>query len=82
MSELSRLRWLCRRGMKELDLVLTSYLEQHYPTAGELEQAGFRKLLGLQDPELYKLILGKDSTEDNEIAAVLPFIRRGAKPTG
>ena len=28
--ELSRLRWRCRRGTKELDLLLLSYFENHY----------------------------------------------------
>jgi antitoxin CptB len=39
MTELSRLRWLCRRGMKELDVVMSRYLEQHYATASGAEQA-------------------------------------------
>ena len=81
MSELSRLRWLCRRGMKELDLVLTNYLEQHYSDAGEREQAGFRQLLGLQDPELYNLILGKQSTDDSEMAEVVRIIRQETRPS-
>ena len=82
MSELSRLRWLCRRGMKELDLVLTGYLDRHYPDAGGNEQAGFRKLLGMQDPELYNLILGKQSTEDSEVAAVVRIIRNEVQRIG
>lgn len=79
MSELSRLRWLCRRGMKELDLVLTGYLEKHYPDAGEREQADFRKLLGMQDPELYNLILGKQSAEDIGVAEIVRIIRNEAQ---
>ncbi|HXK56759.1 MAG: succinate dehydrogenase assembly factor 2 [Gammaproteobacteria bacterium] len=79
MSELSRLRWLCRRGMKELDLVLTGYLENHYSDAGEHEQAGFRKLLELQDPELYGLVLGKLTTDDGNMTTVLRTIRKLAQ---
>jgi len=82
MSELSRLRWLCRRGMKELDLVLTNYLETHYPAATESERSGFRKLLNLQDPELYGLILGKQATDDKELAEVIRIIRHQARPAG
>ena len=79
MSELSRLRWLCRRGMKELDLVLTGYLEKHYPAASASEQAGFRRLLEMQDPELYNLILGKQSTEDSALAEIVRIIRNEAQ---
>ena len=80
MSEHSRLRWLCRRGMKELDLVLTGYLEKHYPNAGTNEQAGFRKLLELQDPDLYKLIVGRQSTEDPDMADIIRIIRQETRP--
>lgn len=82
MSELSRLRWLCRRGMKELDLVLTNYLERHYPDADETQRSGFRKLLNLQDPELYGVILGKQTTDDKEIEGVIGIIRRETRPAG
>ena len=32
-AEMSRLRWLCRRGMKELDVVMSAYLDNHYAGA-------------------------------------------------
>lgn len=80
MSELSRLRWLCRRGMKELDLVLTKYLENQYPNAGDRLQAGFRQLLELQDPELYKLILGKQTTDNRDMAEIVRIIRSETRP--
>ncbi|MCH6566140.1 MAG: succinate dehydrogenase assembly factor 2, partial [Proteobacteria bacterium] len=38
MGEKSRLRWLCRRGMKELDLAMSGYLENHYAKATEAEK--------------------------------------------
>ena len=80
MSEISRLRWRCRRGMKELDLVLTNYLEHHFQHAGDSERSGFLKLLELQDPELYKIILGKIDSEDGEIREVLRVLHREAAP--
>ena len=64
MSEMSRLRWLCRRGMKELDVVLSRYLEQRYASASVADQAFFLELLQLPDPELYNLLLGRDDVAD------------------
>ena len=61
---MSRLRWLCRRGMKELDVVLSRYLEHRYESAPEVDQACFRELLQLPDPELYNLLLGRDGADD------------------
>lgn len=76
MSELSRLRWLCRRGMKELDVVLTRYLEKHYSAASSTEQAQFRRLLQMPDPDLYNLLLGREQASDPELAGFLQLLQR------
>ncbi len=75
MSELSRLRWLCRRGMKELDVVMSRYLEQDYPGASASEQERFRRLLELTDPELFDLLLGRSECEDPDLARLLRSLR-------
>ena len=76
MSELSRLRWLCRRGMKELDVVLTNYLDERYLGASSEEQALFRRLLEMPDPDLYNLLLRRSHADDPEIAEFLGQLRR------
>ena len=76
MSEMSRLRWLCRRGMKELDLVLTGYLERHYASASASQQAQFRDLLQMQDPDLYNLLLRRGEPNDPELVALLQVLRK------
>ncbi|MDC1286981.1 succinate dehydrogenase assembly factor 2 [Gammaproteobacteria bacterium] len=76
MSEMSRLRWLCRRGMKELDVVLVRYLEQGYLAASDAEQAQFRSLLEMPDPDLYNLLLGRDASSDPERMRLLQELRR------
>ena len=76
MSELSRLRWLCRRGMKELDLVMTDYLERHYVSASASQQAQFRDLLQMQDPDLYNLLLRRREPDDPDLVALLQVLRK------
>ena len=76
MSEVSRLRWLCRRGMKELDVVLTRYLDDRYATASAEEQALFARLLQLPDPDLYNLLLGREQASDPDIARFLQLLQR------
>ncbi len=66
-AEMSRLRWRCRRGMKELDVVMTRYLEQRYGNASEADRDRFRQLLEMPDPELYRLLLGKDDATDPDL---------------
>jgi len=64
MSEMSKLRWRCRRGMKELDELLTRYLEQHYAQACAEEQQLFQDLLEMQDPEIYAYMIGRERPRD------------------
>ncbi len=75
MSEHSRLRWLCRRGMKELDVVLTGYLESHFELASEAEKKAFVELLDMHDPDLYALLMGRQSSPNQTIETVLGSIR-------
>ena len=55
-----RLRWRCRRGMKELDILLTRYLEERYGAASGEEKDAFALLLDAQDPQLYAYCLGQE----------------------
>jgi antitoxin CptB len=71
MSEISRLRWLCRRGMKELDLLMERYLDHSFDRASQQDQQAFRAILQMPDPELYDLIVGRSSSSDPDIARVI-----------
>ena len=57
MAELSKLRWQCRRGTKELDLLLMNYLETRYLSSSEQRQAQFIALLALEDDELMPVLM-------------------------
>ncbi len=74
-GELSRMKWRCRRGMRELDVLLTRYLEERYAGADPDEQAAFRALLERQDPEIYGLLLGRLVPQDADLARVLDALR-------
>lgn len=63
MSELNKLRWRCRRGTLELDLMLLRYLEQCYQTADEPERQAFIALLGLEDTQLLHYLMGEARPE-------------------
>ena len=72
---MSRLRWLCRRGMKELDVVLTRYLDTRYAAAPPAERACFSRLLDMTDPELFGLLLGREAAGDPELEAFVQGLR-------
>jgi antitoxin CptB len=56
---LARLRWRCRRGMLENDLVLARFLDARGAAIGEDEIAMLDVLLDLPDHELWDLIAGR-----------------------
>lgn len=64
MSELSRLKLRCRRGMKELDVVFQRYLENHYPHADAEELQRLDELLDMQDPPLFGMIFGLEQVPE------------------
>ena len=59
-KELGKLRWRCRRGMKELDVLLSRYVEERFCGASNAEQEAFRQLLETQDVMLYAYCLGSE----------------------
>jgi len=59
MAEMDRIRWRCRRGLLELDLVLTGFLERGYDRLGPDERAVFLELLEQPDNDLLDLAMGR-----------------------
>ena len=70
-QHLSRLRWRCRRGMRELDVLLERFLEQAYPQASDDEQRAFEELLTVPDPEILALLTGRSLAQDRFLAHVV-----------
>jgi antitoxin CptB len=80
MSEMDRLRWRCRRGMLELDLLLQGFLEKGYEKLDVAQQEVFARLLELQDQTLQEYLLGSTEIEQKEFVDVIKRIRHAATP--
>ena len=59
MNDIARLRWRCRRGTRELDLLLQRFLDVVYPTLTDQERRAFERLLDEADPDLLDWITGR-----------------------
>jgi antitoxin CptB len=70
-----RLRWRCRRGTKELDTLLTGYLDRDYPNASSSERAAFEQLLDWSDDALLRALLGLETPAETEIATLVATLR-------
>ncbi|PJK08238.1 hypothetical protein CO614_11255 [Lysobacteraceae bacterium NML120232] len=75
MAELKRIRWRCRRGMRELDQLFERYLERCWAIDSEAERAVFLRLQSLEDDKLWRWFMGYEEAADAEIAALVQRIR-------
>ncbi len=74
----ARIRWQCRRGMKELDVILEKFFASDFDDLTEAETEAFVALLTLEDPDLNATMLGKQEPATPAIAHVLKRIRSHA----
>ncbi len=74
-----RIVWLCRRGVRELDLLLTGFLDTHYATLTARERCALEELLHKQDPELMDWLWGRESAPTDELGRLIERIRRHAE---
>ena len=74
-TELRRLRWRCRRGMRELDQLLTRWLDREWASASEAERGVFLRLLDCEDDRLWRWFLGHETPFDAELDSLVQRLR-------
>lgn len=75
-TELRRLRWRSRRGMRELDRLFERWLDRRWATSTEAEREVFRRLLDCEDDRLWKWFLGHERSDDAQLDALVQSIRQ------
>ncbi|MDQ2962684.1 MAG: succinate dehydrogenase assembly factor 2 [Pseudomonadota bacterium] len=73
--ELNRLRWRCRRGLLENDLILERFLDARGEAITDREIAALDRLLQLGDNELWDLLSGRQESEDAAMKPLLEALR-------
>lgn len=79
-ASFNRLRWLCRRGMLELDAWLAPFLEGRYRQLPADQQADFARLLAQDDMALFDWLTG-ERAPPGEFVAVVEQIRTTSRMT-
>ena len=74
-AQARRLLWRCRRGMKELDLLLERFARKELPHAGPERRRTLAQLLELPDPLLVDYLLGQTIPPEPELAQLVLTIR-------
>jgi antitoxin CptB len=75
-TELQRLRWQCRRGMLELDVLLDRFLEVGYGQLSDGERAAFSRLLDCEDQLIHDWVMGKSEPAEDDLKRVVARLRQ------
>ncbi len=75
-SDLRRLRWRCRRGTRELDVLMLWWLDTCHPAADVATQAAFASLLDAQDPDLWDWVMARSRAPREDWQRIIDEIRR------
>jgi antitoxin CptB len=73
---LERVRWRCRRGMLEMDILLARFIEQRYAQMDERQRVAFDELLDLPDTDLWDLVRGEKEPEQARQREVLEWLKQ------
>jgi antitoxin CptB len=73
--EHDRIRWDCRRGLLELDLVLQRFLDRHLDVLDADQTDVFRELLAYDDNDLLDMVMGRAEPVNARLAGVLEMMR-------
>jgi len=74
--EMNRLRWRCRRGRLENDLVLERFLDAYGAQLEGERLAALKTLLDYSDDELWSLVSGRRECGDPALGEVVQLLRR------
>jgi antitoxin CptB len=75
-AEYAELKWRCRRGMLELDILLNTYLDRKYDTMSQQQGAVFTAVLDYPDQVLLDLLLGNMQSNDTEVNSLITAIQQ------
>lgn len=75
MTDEKLIRWRCRRGMKELDVMLERFLAAGYQHLDASQRAAFGQLLDAMDPDLYAWLSGNGLPDDQTLQSLVETIR-------
>jgi antitoxin CptB len=81
MTDPKKLRWQCRRGMLELDLLLLPFFENHYSQLSEENKENFVRLIANTDQDLYAWLVKGEPPQDSSLIPILKQILHARSST-
>ena len=69
-----RLQWQCRRGIKEVEVLLIPFFEQRFDGLEALDQALFERLLEQHDVDLFEWFTYRSKPQDAELNRMVTMV--------
>ncbi|MDF7681396.1 FAD assembly factor SdhE [Enterobacteriaceae bacterium ESL0689] len=82
ISDKAHIHWACRRGMRELDVLLMPFFEQQYDTLSDEDQQLFICLLKNDDPDLFSWLMNRSEPADARLQRIINLIQRWNQQRG
>ena len=70
-----RIKWHCRRGLLELDLLLQRFVARNLDTLSDAQTQVFKELLAYEDNDLLDMVMGRAEPVNGDLSAVLALMR-------
>lgn len=75
----ARLKWACRRGMLELDVLFIPFVDEAYDQLSDDNKRIFERLLEADDPDLFAWFMGHEKCKDAELDGMVQLILNRVK---
>lgn len=72
---IAKIKWRCRRGMLELDLLLERFVDKHLKGLSPAQCQAFEDLLRCEDPDIYAWLMGYANPIDKSLGEIIDYIR-------
>tara|TARA_B100000886_G_scaffold283581_1_gene207902 strand:- start:251 stop:484 length:234 start_codon:yes stop_codon:yes gene_type:complete len=76
--QVSKLKWKCRKGVRELDILLTRYLDDVFLTSPVIEQDNFQEFVEKDTYEILDILMDKKNFDQkfNKIVSILRTLNK------
>ena len=75
----AKLKWRCRRGIKEFDVLFNRFLETGYPELTQEQKGWFYRLLDEQDPVIMDWLFKRSEPQDDGLKWIIGRLQTCSK---
>ena len=74
LHDKARIKWACRRGMLELDVIIMPFFDACFDQLTEIEKTQLVAFLEYDDPDLFAWLMGHAICSDENVVGMIDKI--------